>query len=219
MAYALKLDGKVVPLTGMVPPDVLIDGAKNTIVYEQEAACASICSSCLPPIIRRCRRLQHAARAAVLPAQGADSQRAWLQESVPRADRAVHRCGGIRRAQREEELHSHCASGRQAADSLRHIQYVLSRRSGIHQACRTEAFGSRLRSCRRFGSLTAEGLDGRLRPGVASSHGRRKSEYTLPNPEPRGRSASLGWRPRQTRRMPGATGMASSSARWRRARS
>jgi hypothetical protein len=37
MAYALKLNGKVVPLTGMIPPEVLIDGAKNTIVYEQEA--------------------------------------------------------------------------------------------------------------------------------------------------------------------------------------
>jgi uncharacterized radical SAM superfamily Fe-S cluster-containing enzyme len=37
MAYALKLDSKVVPLTGMIPPDVLIEGAKNTIVYEQES--------------------------------------------------------------------------------------------------------------------------------------------------------------------------------------
>jgi hypothetical protein len=37
MAYALKLAGKTVPLTGMVPPEVLIDGAKNTIIYEQEA--------------------------------------------------------------------------------------------------------------------------------------------------------------------------------------
>lgn len=36
MAYALKLGSKTVPLTGMVPPDVLIDGARNTIVYEQE---------------------------------------------------------------------------------------------------------------------------------------------------------------------------------------
>ncbi len=36
MAYALKLGGKTVPLTGMVPPEVLIDGARNTIVYEQE---------------------------------------------------------------------------------------------------------------------------------------------------------------------------------------
>jgi tetraether lipid synthase len=37
MAYALKLDGKTVPLTGLIPPDVLIDGARNTIVYEQES--------------------------------------------------------------------------------------------------------------------------------------------------------------------------------------
>ena len=36
MGYALKLGGKTVPLTGMVPPEVLIDGARNTIVYEQE---------------------------------------------------------------------------------------------------------------------------------------------------------------------------------------
>jgi len=37
MAYALKLGGKTMPLTGMVPPEVLIDGARNTIIYEQEA--------------------------------------------------------------------------------------------------------------------------------------------------------------------------------------
>jgi 7,8-dihydro-6-hydroxymethylpterin dimethyltransferase len=37
MAYALKLSGKVVPLTGVVAPEVLIDGARNTIVYEKEA--------------------------------------------------------------------------------------------------------------------------------------------------------------------------------------
>lgn len=36
MAYALKLDSKVVPLTRMVPPNVLIEGARNTIVYEEE---------------------------------------------------------------------------------------------------------------------------------------------------------------------------------------
>jgi len=37
MAYALKLGGKTMPLTGIVPPEVLIDGARNTIIYEQEA--------------------------------------------------------------------------------------------------------------------------------------------------------------------------------------
>jgi uncharacterized radical SAM superfamily Fe-S cluster-containing enzyme len=36
MAYALKLGGKTMPLTGMVPPEVLIGGARNTIMYEQE---------------------------------------------------------------------------------------------------------------------------------------------------------------------------------------
>ncbi|MFZ1085929.1 MAG: radical SAM protein [Terracidiphilus sp.] len=36
MAYAIKMGGKTIPLTGMVPPEVLINGAKNTIVYEQE---------------------------------------------------------------------------------------------------------------------------------------------------------------------------------------
>jgi len=35
MAYALKLDGKVVPLTGMIDPDVLLAGESNTILYEQ----------------------------------------------------------------------------------------------------------------------------------------------------------------------------------------
>jgi uncharacterized radical SAM superfamily Fe-S cluster-containing enzyme len=36
MAYALKLGGRVVPLTGIVPPEVLIDGARNTIVFEND---------------------------------------------------------------------------------------------------------------------------------------------------------------------------------------
>jgi uncharacterized radical SAM superfamily Fe-S cluster-containing enzyme len=36
MAYALKIDGKVVPLTGMIDPKVLIEGGRNTIVYEQD---------------------------------------------------------------------------------------------------------------------------------------------------------------------------------------
>ncbi len=36
MAYALKLGGKVVPLTGMIDPEVLINGGRNTIVYEED---------------------------------------------------------------------------------------------------------------------------------------------------------------------------------------
>jgi uncharacterized radical SAM superfamily Fe-S cluster-containing enzyme len=37
MAYALKLGGKVTPLTSMIPPEILINAAGNTILYEQEA--------------------------------------------------------------------------------------------------------------------------------------------------------------------------------------
>jgi uncharacterized radical SAM superfamily Fe-S cluster-containing enzyme len=36
MAYALKLGGNVTPLTGIIPSDVLINGAANTIIYEQD---------------------------------------------------------------------------------------------------------------------------------------------------------------------------------------
>jgi len=38
MAYALKMDGKVVPLTGLIDPQVLINGGRNTIVFEQDDA-------------------------------------------------------------------------------------------------------------------------------------------------------------------------------------
>jgi len=38
MAYCLKIDGKVLPLTGLIPPEVLIDGGRNTIIYEQDPA-------------------------------------------------------------------------------------------------------------------------------------------------------------------------------------
>ena len=34
MAYALKLDGQVIPLTGMIDPKVLLQGLGNTIMYE-----------------------------------------------------------------------------------------------------------------------------------------------------------------------------------------
>jgi len=41
MAYALKIDGRVVPLTGLIPPEVLINGGRNTIVYESDEALKS----------------------------------------------------------------------------------------------------------------------------------------------------------------------------------
>jgi uncharacterized radical SAM superfamily Fe-S cluster-containing enzyme len=36
MAYALKLGGQVIPLTGLIDPRVLIEGRRNTIVFEQD---------------------------------------------------------------------------------------------------------------------------------------------------------------------------------------
>jgi uncharacterized radical SAM superfamily Fe-S cluster-containing enzyme len=38
MAYALKIDGRVVPLTGLIDPTILIEGGRNTIQYEQDEA-------------------------------------------------------------------------------------------------------------------------------------------------------------------------------------
>jgi uncharacterized radical SAM superfamily Fe-S cluster-containing enzyme len=38
MAYAMKLGDKVTPLTGMIEPEVLINGGRNTIVYERDEA-------------------------------------------------------------------------------------------------------------------------------------------------------------------------------------
>lgn len=38
MAYAIKIDGKVVPLTGLLDPQVLIEGGRNTIIYEEDDA-------------------------------------------------------------------------------------------------------------------------------------------------------------------------------------
>jgi tetraether lipid synthase len=36
MAYALKLGDRVIPLTGLIDPQILIDGRRNTIVFEQD---------------------------------------------------------------------------------------------------------------------------------------------------------------------------------------
>ncbi len=38
MAYAVKIGGKMTPLTGMIAPEVLINGGRNTIIYENEAS-------------------------------------------------------------------------------------------------------------------------------------------------------------------------------------
>ncbi|PYI51802.1 radical SAM protein [Paenibacillus flagellatus] len=38
MGYALKLGDEVVPLTGMIDPNVLLEGGRNTIVFEQDTS-------------------------------------------------------------------------------------------------------------------------------------------------------------------------------------
>lgn len=38
MGYALKLGGEVIPLTGLIDPNVLLEGDSNTIVFEQDPA-------------------------------------------------------------------------------------------------------------------------------------------------------------------------------------
>jgi uncharacterized radical SAM superfamily Fe-S cluster-containing enzyme len=37
MAYALKLNGEIVPMTRYVDPAILLNNSKNTIIYEQDA--------------------------------------------------------------------------------------------------------------------------------------------------------------------------------------
>jgi uncharacterized radical SAM superfamily Fe-S cluster-containing enzyme len=36
MAYGIKIDGKLMPLSGLIDPQVLIDGGRNTIVFEAD---------------------------------------------------------------------------------------------------------------------------------------------------------------------------------------
>ena len=36
MGYALKINGKITPLTGMIDPDILLEGQRNTIVFESD---------------------------------------------------------------------------------------------------------------------------------------------------------------------------------------
>jgi uncharacterized radical SAM superfamily Fe-S cluster-containing enzyme len=36
MGYALKLNGNVIPLTGLIDPQILLEGGRNTIVFEQD---------------------------------------------------------------------------------------------------------------------------------------------------------------------------------------
>ena len=76
MAYALKIDGNVIPLTGLIDPKVLIEGGRNTIVYEQDdagarAALQAVRHQPLAAVERRA-----ACGPALLPAGGRRCRRA-----------------------------------------------------------------------------------------------------------------------------------------------
>ena len=90
MSYALKLNGKVVPLTGLIDPKVLIEGGRNTIVYEQDESVrdgifASFCHKSLSTVQRR-----KAARSALLPAPSFCAGRTRIQRRFSRSDHAVY---------------------------------------------------------------------------------------------------------------------------------
>ena len=117
------------PLTGLMDPQVLINGARNTIVYEEE------------PGVRDCLFKLFATNHS--PESGAASLRDLLcclpridappelslSEYFPRADRPISRCSRFRRALGQENLHPH-RSSRRPSHSLRHLQSFLSRRPG-----------------------------------------------------------------------------------------
>jgi hypothetical protein len=50
MAYALKMNGKVVPLTGMIDPQVLIEGGRNRFSMSRTTPCARASSGFSPQI-------------------------------------------------------------------------------------------------------------------------------------------------------------------------
>ena len=79
MAYALKIDGKVIPLTGLIDPKVLIEGGRNTIVYEQRRRRARrrVQAVCHEPLAES--SAQTPARPAVLPAAAGRARRSRLR--------------------------------------------------------------------------------------------------------------------------------------------
>ena len=125
MAYALKVDGKVLPLTGLIDPAVLIDGGRNTIVFEQDEAVRAgvfklFATNHSPDSTAASLRDLLCCLPRVVAPAGAR-----LRERLSRADHAVHRRLFVRRPFGEEDVRPH-RSSRRPADSVRHLQPVLS---------------------------------------------------------------------------------------------
>jgi uncharacterized radical SAM superfamily Fe-S cluster-containing enzyme len=125
MAYALKLAGKVTPLTGMIEPDVLINAGRKHDPLRAGPGSArrrvqAVCDEPLADVGR-----DDAARAVVLSAERARAGTAWLREHLSRDHHAVHRPPRVRRPVGEEVVRAHRAS-RWTDHPVRHLQPVLS---------------------------------------------------------------------------------------------
>ena len=129
--YALKLDGKVMPLTGLVPPDVLIDGGRNTIIYEQD------------PAVRDCHIFKlfstnhsHSPRPAPCASSSAASRSPRPRRSATRTSSASSSSSSstptASTSAPSRRPRPHRPPRRPAPHPLRHLQPLLPRRSGAN---------------------------------------------------------------------------------------
>ena len=193
MAYALKLDGNVIPLTGLIDPKVLIEGGRNTIVYERDeqvrqgilklfatnhSPSSSIGSLqdllCCLPAVQVPEGLGYENLFRIIIMQFIDALR-------------------LRRALGEEELRPHRPPEGRPADPVRHLQPVLPRRPGA------DAAGAAARASRTRG-VTWSGYERRrpdhrpARHGAGSARpGRRRSPSWRSAPRSWSRWSSAAW--------------------------
>ena len=112
MAYALKLDGTIVPLTRLRSTRrSLIAGRAqhDRRTSSDHGAARRMCSSCSRPTTRRSRRRCALSRSALLPAEPYRRRRIELPQRVPRADHAVHRRALVRSCARSRRSCVHIA--------------------------------------------------------------------------------------------------------------
>ena len=133
MAYALKLGGQVVPLTGLIDPKVLIEGGRNTIVFEQDDAVRAGVFKLFATNHSPESPAQSLRDLLCCLPQARCAGGSRLRQRLPRADHAVHRRVLVRRPLGQEDLRPHRPSGR-PADPVRHVQPVLPRHAGADAA-------------------------------------------------------------------------------------
>ena len=117
MAYALKRKGKeVMPLTGMVDPKVLIEGGRNTIVFEGDENLRKKLFEAFSTAHSPKSGIDSLKSLALLLAEARAPAEPRLREPLPRHHHELHGRARLRRPQRKEELRAHRASGRSQAD-------------------------------------------------------------------------------------------------------